>query len=135
MTDHVDQGSYAVDTEDKTLPTVSYGLYLLSFATIFTVFIGLFIAYSNRDIAGPKARSHYTFMINTFWMAIGLYVVGGVLTAVGAVLSIILIGIPALILGVLILGGVSVWFAVRSVMGLVYLSRDEAYPRPYALLI
>ena len=135
MTDHATSGSYAVDTEDKTLPTVSYGLYLLSFATVFSVFIGLFIAYSNRDTAGPKARSHYTFMINTFWMAIGLYVVGGIMTAVGAVLSLILIGIPLLMLGVLVLGGVSVWFAVRCVMGLVYLSRDEAYPRPYALLI
>ena len=135
MTDHVTSGSYAVDTEDKTLPTVSYGLYLLSFATVFSVFIGLFIAYSNRDRAGPKARSHYTFMINTFWMAIGLYVVGGIMTAVGAVLSLILIGIPALILGILILCGVSVWFAARCIVGLVYLSRDEAYPRPYALLI
>lgn len=134
MSDRVDTDSVAVTAEDKTLPVVCYVLYLLVFATVFSVFVGLVIAYSNRDTVGWKMRTHYSFMINTFWMAIGWYVLGGALAGVGAVFSFILIGIPFLMLGIFILGAVSVWFAVRCVLGLVYLSRDEAYPRPEAWL-
>lgn len=134
MSDRVDTDSVAVTTEDKTLPVVSYVLYLLAFATVFSVFVGLVIAYSNRDTVGWKMRSHYSFMINTFWMAIGWYAFGGALAVVGGLFSVILIGIPFLMLGIFILGAVSVWFAVRCVLGLVYLSRDEAYPRPDAWL-
>jgi uncharacterized membrane protein len=28
----------------------------------------------------------------------------------------------------------ALWFGLRCVIGLVYLSRGEAYPRPYAIL-
>ena len=69
-----------------------------------------------------------------FWMAIGWYILGGALCAVGGIFSFILSGIPVFMLGCFILAAVSVWFAVRSVLGLVYLSRDEAYPRPDAWL-
>jgi uncharacterized membrane protein len=134
VSDRVDTDSVAVTAEDKTLPVVCYVLYLLAFATVFSVFVGLVIAYSNRDSVGWKMRTHYSFMINSFWMAIGWYVLGGALAAVGGLFSFILIGIPFLMLGIFILGAVSVWFAVRCVLGLVYLSRDEAYPRPDAWL-
>ena len=134
MSDRVDTDSVAVTAEDKTLPVVCYVLYLLAFATVFSVFVGLIIAYSNRDTVGWKMRTHYSFMINTFWMAIGWYILGGALFAVGGIFSFILIGIPFFMLGCFILAAVSVWFAVRCVLGLVYLSRDEAYPRPDAWL-
>jgi uncharacterized membrane protein len=29
----------------------------------------------------------------------------------------------------------SIWFGVRAIVGLVYVSRGEAYPRPYAVLV
>jgi len=31
----------------------------------------------------------------------------------------------------LILALVGVWFAIRCIVGVIYLARDEAYPRPY----
>jgi uncharacterized membrane protein len=34
----------------------------------------------------------------------------------------------------LILTFATIWYAVRCIVGLVYLSRGEAHPRPYALL-
>ena len=44
--------------EDRTMPAVVYGLYLLGLANLITVFIGLIIAYANRGSAGPAMASH-----------------------------------------------------------------------------
>lgn len=134
MSERLDNGTVTT-TEDKTLPMVAYVLYLLTFATFFTVFIGLLIAYSNRATAGPRMESHYTFMIRTFWLSIWWFVIGGLLVLFGGVFSLILVGIPFLMLGVFICSVVGLWFGVRCVLGLVHLSRGEAYPRPMNWLI
>lgn len=125
----------AAPTEDRTLPAVAYGLYLLGLANVITIFIGLFIAYANRRDAGPVMASHYTFLIRTFWLSIGWFVIGGLLLLVGIPLSFVLIGIPAVLLGAFIMGVVWIWFAVRCVLGVIYLARGEAYPRPLNWLI
>ncbi|MDP1643638.1 MAG: hypothetical protein Q8L59_15800 [Phenylobacterium sp.] len=125
----------AAPTEDRTLPAVAYGLYLLGLANVITIFIGLFIAYANRRDAGPVMASHYTFQIRTFWLSIGWFVIGGLLLLFGIPLSFVLIGIPAVLLGVFIMGVVWIWFAVRCVLGVIYLARGEAYPRPLNWLI
>jgi uncharacterized membrane protein len=129
---------YPTTTEDKTLPAIAYGLYLLAYVTGVTAIIGLIIAYAQRNSSGPVMRTHYTYLIRTFWLGILFtcvaWVVGWVLLAVGVPLSFILIGIPMVIVGALLLGVTAVWYGVRCVIGLVYLSRGEAHPRPYALL-
>jgi len=130
MTDDV---SYAA-AEDKTMPAVCYALYLLAFATGITAIIGVIIAYSQRSTAGPAMESHYTFLIRTFWIGLVLMVGGGVLMGVGAILSFILIGIPIMAVAGLALGAASIWYGVRCIIGLVFLSRGEAYPRPYAVI-
>ena len=117
-------------SDDRTLPTVVYALYLLGLINGLTVIIGVIIAYANRDRAGPRAQSHYTFQIRTFWLAIVFWLVAGLMFAWGGILAVILIGIPFLVLGALILALTHIWFAVRSIVGLVHVSRDEAYPRP-----
>ena len=135
MTDQVDYGV----REDTTMPIVCYALYLAAFITGgLTAIIGLIIAYVQRGTAGPIMRTHYTFLIRTFWIGLVLAIlggiVGGVLFAIGAVLSVILIGFPIMALAGLVWAVAAVWFAVRGIVGLVYLSRGEAYPRPYAVL-
>lgn len=134
MSERLDSGTVNL-TEDKTLPMVAYVLYLLTFASGFTVFIGLIIAYSNRATAGPKMESHYTFMIRTFWLSIWWFIIGGLLVLFGGVFSLILVGIPFLMLGIFICSVVGIWFAVRCIIGLLHLSRGEAYPRPMNWLI
>ena len=79
--------------------------------------------------------SHYTFLIRTFWLSIGWFVIGGLLLLFGIPLSFVLIGIPAVLLGAFIMGVVWIWFAVRCVLGVIYLARGEAYPRPLNWLI
>jgi len=128
-----DDAGYAAN-EDKTMPAVCYALYLLAFATGITAIIGLIIAYSQRATAGPAMESHYTFLIRTFWITLGLMIAGGILFGVGALLSIILVGFPIMGVAWLILGGASILYGVRCVVGLVFLSRGEAYPRPYAAI-
>lgn len=121
--------------EDKVLPAVVYGLYLLGFTNGLTFVIGLIVAYVNRDTAGPINESHYTFAIRTFWLSIAWFLIGAVLLGFGIPLSLLLIGIPMMIFGGAIIGAVSLWFVIRCVMGITYLVRGEPYPRPLAWLI
>lgn len=121
-------------TDDKTMPAVCYALYLLAFATGITAIIGLIIAYAQQGQASATMRTHYTFLIRTFWLGLLLMVASGVVFGIGAILSIILIGIPIMALGGLMGAGAAVWYGVRCIVGLVYLSRGEPYPRPYAVL-
>jgi uncharacterized membrane protein len=117
--------------EDRVLPAVIYGLYLFgAFSALITVIIGLVIAYVNRGAAGARMESHYSFLIRTFWMTLGWIAIGGLLTLVGGVLSLVLIGLPILGLGLLILSLFGLWFIARCCLGAYYLARDEAYPRP-----
>jgi uncharacterized membrane protein len=127
---------YSTETriEDKTMPAVCYALYLLAFATGITAVIGLVIAYTQRSSAAPGMKTHFTYLIRTFWGGLVMMIVGGVIFGVGALLSIILIGFPIMGLAWLILTFATIWYAVRCIVGLVYLSRGEAHPRPYALL-
>jgi uncharacterized membrane protein len=121
-------------TEDRTMPAVCYALYLLAFATGITAVIGLIIAYAQQGSAGPVMRTHYTFLIRTFWIGLIAMIAAGVAFGVGAILSVILIGIPIMALAGLVCAVAGIWYGVRCIVGLVYLSRGDAYPRPYALL-
>ncbi|HEY4031442.1 MAG TPA: hypothetical protein VGM25_13920 [Caulobacteraceae bacterium] len=116
--------------DDRTLPLVVYALYLLGLVNGLTVLIGLVIAYANRERAGPAMESHYTFQIRTFWIAIAWWIIAGILFLWGIPLSLILVGVPLLVAGGLILAMTHIWFALRCILGLIYVSRGDAYPRP-----
>lgn len=131
MTDRVGYGA----VEDRTMPAVVYGLYLLGLTHGLTILIGLIIAYASRDNAGARMRTHYTFQIRTFWLSIGWFLAGCALILFGAPLTLLLIGFPMMGVGFLICGAVWIWAAARLILGVIYLARDEPYPRPYALLL
>lgn len=136
MSDPVSTSVGPVASDDRTMPAVTYGLYLLGFASAgATTLIGLIIAYANRATATPAVTTHYTFLIRTFWLAIGWALIAGALVLIGLPLSFILIGIPILKLGFLIWALISIWFAVRCILGAVHLARGEPYPRPQAWMI
>jgi uncharacterized membrane protein len=131
-------------TDDQVLPAITYALYLLGLATGgLTSVVGLIIAYAQRDRGGAMSRSHYEFLIRTFWLSIVLTVllavIGAVLVLVGLPLSLVLVGIPILAAGwaswVVLLPLVVVWYAVRCVVGVIFLARNEAYPRPRTWLV
>jgi uncharacterized membrane protein len=136
MTDRHASGApaFAALNEGRDLAFIVYGLYLLGLINGLTIVVGLVVAYANRDGAGPRVRSHYVFQIRTFWTAIAWWIIGGALILLGLPLSLVFVGIPMIMLGGLIFGVGHVWFGVRCLAGLVYLARDEAYPRPRAWL-
>lgn len=120
--------------EDKVLPIVVYALYLLGFTNGLTFLVGLIVAYVNRETAGPINASHYTFAIRTFWLSIWWFVIALALILVGLALMVLLIGIPMFAAGCTIMGIISIWFVVRTILGLVYLLKGEPYPRPQTWL-
>jgi uncharacterized membrane protein len=124
----------AAAAEDRTLPAICYALYLIGLTHGVTTIIGLIIAYASRDQAGPKMYSHYTWLIRTFWVTLGGFLLGGALMIVGIPLSIVLVGIPMVVVGGLLMGCAWVFMAVRLAIGVVYLARDEEYPRPFAII-
>jgi len=129
-----DQGGYST-TDDRTMPAICYALYLLGFATGgITTIVGVILAHAQQSAASEAMRTHYTFLIRTFWGFLLLCLAGGVLFGVGAILAFILIGFPIMAVAWLIWTGATVWFVVRCVVGLVHLSRGDAYPRPLAVL-
>ena len=121
--------------EDKVLPIVVYVLYLLGFTNGLTFLVGLIVAYVNRETAGPINASHYTFAIRTFWLSIWWFLIGAALIGFGVVLLVLLIGIPMIVAGGAIIAAISIWFVVRTIMGLAYVIKGEAYPRPRSWLI
>jgi len=129
MSDH---SSAAV--EDRTLPAICYALYFIGLTHGLTTVIGLIIAYASRDQAGPRMYTHYTWLIRTFWISLAGFVAGGILLAVGIPLSIILIGVPAVVAGGVIMGAAWVYCVIRLILGALALARDEEIPRPYALV-
>lgn len=101
---------------------VVYALYLLSIPScaVFAL-IGLLVALFSRDGAGPLARTHLDDQVRiwmiAFWWAVGI----AVLAVVGAVLSIVLIGIPIVWLAGVFALGVMIWFTVKALLGMLAL--------------
>lgn len=121
--------------EDKILPAVVYGLYLVSVPSAFlSLILGLIVAYVARGNAGPAMETHYTFQIESFWKSIWWRVIAIILFVLGLALAIVLVGVPMMVAGAFIWMVVEIWFVVRCIVGLVYLFRGEAYPRPHAWL-
>ena len=131
MTDRLSYGA----VEDRTMPAVVYALYLIGIANGLTVLIGLVIALASRGGAGARMRTHYPFLIRTCWLWLAWMVIGIALIVWGGLFSIILVGLPFLGLGWAIVGLVHIWFAVRVILGVIHLARDEPYPRPYSWLL
>ena len=121
-------------SEDRSLPFIIYALYLFGMTNGLTILIGLVVAYANIGGAGPRMRSHYVFQIRTVWTPFGWWVIGGALILFGAFLSPVLVGIPMVMLGFMIFAVGHLWFGIRCLAGVVYLARDEAYPRPRSWL-
>jgi uncharacterized membrane protein len=121
--------------EDKVLPIAIYASYLLFFVTGLTPIIGVIIAYMGRREPESWRTSHYEFAIWTFWLALAGSTIAWLLIGVGIPLTLIVVGIVPVIVGGVALAIIGIWFAVRSVLGLVYALKGEAYPRPRNLIV
>ncbi len=94
-----------------------YILYLVSIIVGITSLIGVILAYINRDKAPDWVKSHYTFQIHTFWKGIVFGIVG-------------IITLPLLGLGILVIIAMLIWYIIRCVKGMQYLSAGKPVPDP-----
>lgn len=124
MTDSNPTGTQGDSQGDnlKTLSMAVWALYLLSTITGITSIVGVVIAHVKiEEAAGTIWHSHLRFAIRTFW-----------LTLLGAVISILLMFIG---IGILTIIAVSVWFIVRSVIGLLKAMDQKPIANPESWLI
>lgn len=103
-----------------------YVLYLLSIPSAgVLVLVGLVWAYVARADASAWVRAHFDLQIRIFWVAFWWAVGLGVLTFVGWMLIPVLIGLPIWALAALLGLVVTVWFCLKSGLGLVALLQDK----------
>jgi uncharacterized membrane protein len=105
---------------DNVLAVVVYVLYGVGYFTVISALIGVTIAHVKVDDADPVLRSHYQFLIRTFWIGL-LY------NAIGIPLCLALIGFP-------ILAWWLVWSLVRIVKGSLLITEHKPIANPKSWL-
>lgn len=101
-------------------------LYILSIPSAGAlVIVGLIVAYASRSQASGWPRTHFDAQIRLFWVAFWWAVGLAILTGIGVVLSLIIIGIPLLWLAAVAGFIVMVWFTVVSVLGLIAVAQGR----------
>ena len=110
------------ESEGKPAALIAWGLFILSIPSAnVLVLVGLVIAYAARGSATGIARQHIEAQIALFWSVFWWTIATWVLTGISAVASIVLVGIPFLLLFLALWFLLSVWFTIKSVLGLVAL--------------
>ncbi|WP_336080308.1 DUF4870 family protein [Thalassospira sp. CH_XMU1448-2] len=98
-----------------------YILYLVGIVLPLVGLVGLIFAYVKKGDAPEWAKTHYRFLIRTFWIYI-LYIVVGSITSM-------------IIIGWFILLAALVWFIIRMVKGLNGLRTGIPHPNPTGWMI
>ncbi len=80
-----------------------YALYAVALFTALPMFAGVIIAYIGRGSAEPIYRSHLSWGITTFWVALVIGIIGFVLLFI--------------LIGYLVLGLLWLWTAYRIIRG------------------
>lgn len=120
------------ESEGRPAALIAWGLYILSLPSAnLLVIVGLIVAYAGRGGSDGLSRAHIDAQIRLFWSAfwwtillwIGFWacVVGVVMEpATGFVL------VPLAIILLLALLFLTVWFTIKSIIGLINLLGDRA---------
>jgi uncharacterized membrane protein len=120
------------DSEGRPAALIAWGLYILSLPSAnLLVIVGLIVAYTGRGGADGLSRAHIDAQIRLFWsvfwwtillwLGIGAWLVSIVIEPA---MGIILIPV-ALLLGLALLL-LTVWFTIKSLIGLFRLLGDKA---------
>lgn len=114
------------EAEGKVPALIAWALFILSIPSAnVLVLVGLVVSYVSRGSATGVPRQHIEAQIRLFWSVFWWTIAAWVGIAVSAVASVVLIGIPFLLLFLLIWFLLSVWFTVKSVLGLIQLLQDR----------
>ena len=114
------------DAEGKPAALVAWGLYILSIPSAnVLVLVGLVVAYAARGSATGVARQHMDAQIALFWSVFWWTIALWILIAISLLASAILIGLPFLLLFWALWFLLSVWFTVKSILGILNLMSDK----------
>ena len=114
------------ESEGKVGALIAWALFILSIPSAnLLVLIGLVVSYVTRGTATGVARQHIEAQIRLFWSVFWWTIAAWVGIFVSALASLVLIGIPFLLLFLLAWFLLSVWFTVKSVIGLLNLLNDK----------
>ncbi len=114
------------EPEGKVGALIAWGLFLLSIPSAnVLVLVGLVVSYVTRNTAVGVARQHIEAQIALFWSVFWWTIAAWVAIIVSAIASVVLVGIPFLILSLLIWFLISVWFTVKSALGLINLLQNK----------
>src|SRR6218665_230276 len=108
------------EAEGKPAALIAWALYILSIPSAnVLVLVGLVVAYAARGSANGVARQHIDAQIALFWSVFWWTIALWVLIGISILASVVLIGIPFLLLFVALWFLLSVWFTVKSILGVV----------------
>jgi uncharacterized membrane protein len=114
------------EAEGKPAALIAWILYILSIPSAnVLVLVGLVVAYAARGSATGVARQHMDAQIALFWSVFWWTIALWVLIAISMAASVVLIGIPFLLLFWALWFLLSVWFTVKSVLGVLNLMSDR----------
>ena len=114
------------EPEGKVGALIAWALFILSIPSAnVLVLIGLVVSYVSRGTATGVARQHIDAQIALFWSVFWWTIAAWVGIFVSALASLVLIGIPFLLLFLLLWFLLSVWFTIKSVIGLINLLQNK----------
>ncbi|MEN5362684.1 hypothetical protein [Brevundimonas intermedia] len=114
------------ESEGKVGALIAWALFILSIPSAnVLVLVGLVVAYVTRGTATGVARQHIDAQIALFWSVFWWTIAAWVGIAISALASLVLIGIPFLLLFLLAWFLLSVWFTIKSVIGLLNLLNNK----------
>lgn len=114
------------ESEGKVGALIAWALFILSIPSAnVLVLVGLVVAYVTRGTATGVARQHIDAQIALFWSVFWWTIAAWVGIFVSALASVVLIGIPFLLLFLLVWFLLSVWFTIKSVIGLLNLLNNK----------
>jgi uncharacterized membrane protein len=93
-------------------PVIVSGLFLLSVVSGLTLIIGVILAYTWKGEAEEWERSHFHYLILTFWMTLAAWIAG-------VILLLATFGSDLMFLPILGVVAVAIWVIFRSVKSLV----------------
>ena len=115
------------DGDGKVAAILAWALFILSIPSAnVLVLVGLVVAYAGRSSATGLALEHLNAQIRLFWSVFWWTIACWIGIAVSVVASMIVIGVPFLLLFGLLWFLITVWFTVKSVFGLIALLADRA---------
>lgn len=122
-TNQVPAQPYATADQGKVPAFIVYALYIAGVFSAHTLSpVGVIVAYVVRNEASPWVRSHLDSQIRMFWTvfwSVAVPVIAGI------ILTPILVGIPILIAAIVVAVVMTIWFGVKSVLGLLKLINGQ----------